>query len=517
MTQAQTFLITLTQDVIVSASSATAGQHQSLDYLPGSLFLGLAASRGYAELTSAEAWAVFHSGNVRFLDALPLIDAQPSYPVPLSLHTYKGERAREAQSPRLDANKVFDPALLETDSSRQPKQLRKGYITETGFWHLPVFSHRMKTAIEPDSGRAAHSQLFGYQALQAGQQFLFTLQADDSATALFKRCVHWLTGPAQIGRSRSAQYGGITLEPIKRQQPLSLIEATTTTPLTLWLQSDLALLDHQGQACLTPTPELFGLPEGSRWLAEQSYLRTRRYSQYNAKRRCFDSEREVICRGSILRFELSQSLSTQALANLQRIGLYQESGLGQIAVNPKILNAAHPLFTQPSRPTKVKHTPLATPNTPLITLLHQRADGIDQHKQITECALRLFETLIEALLEARQWLGLPENQPLPSSPGRSQWGQIKALSSDHRSRPDTLWTLLFEADNAVIRARSGWDLSVGPTTTLADYLRTLCDRESLAKNPQLGDIMGQLATLGLSPRWQQQIDGTVKPMQETRP
>ena len=117
MTHRQTFVITLTQDVIVSASSATAGQHQSLDYLPGSLFLGLAASRGYAELNTHEAWTLFHSGSVRFLDALAFIDKEPSYPAPLSLHTYKGERAQQSQGHRLDTQKVFDPALLNDATS----------------------------------------------------------------------------------------------------------------------------------------------------------------------------------------------------------------------------------------------------------------------------------------------------------------------------------------------------------------------------------------------------------------
>ena len=43
-------LITLQDDLVISASSATTGGHESLDYLPGSLLFGVAASRLYAEL-----------------------------------------------------------------------------------------------------------------------------------------------------------------------------------------------------------------------------------------------------------------------------------------------------------------------------------------------------------------------------------------------------------------------------------------------------------------------------------
>ena len=509
----QTFVVTLTQDVVVSASSATAGQHLSLDYLPGALFLGLAASRGYAELETADAWTLFHSGKVRFLDALPLIEGQPSLPVPLSLHTYKGERAHENTSKRLIAAKVFDPSLpadelSNHEAARQPQQLRKGYITETGLWHLPILNHRMKTAIEPTSGRAAQSQLFGYQALQAGQQFLFTLQADDSALSLFNRCVAWLTGSAQLGRSRSAQYGGVSITPAKPIQQNMVSTDSDSTRLTLLLQSDLALLDASGQPCLIPDAELFGLPDGSRWLIEQSFIRTRRYSQYNAKRRCFDTEREVISRGSVLRYELAQPLSTEALARLQLVGLFQESGLGQMVVNPTLLATRHPQFSLPVSTTCTKQIKVVAPDTPLIRLLQQRIQGGENHKQASEQAAELFADLCSALKTARSWLGLRDNQPLPLAPGRSQWGQLKKYSSDHRSRPDELWRILFDAENAVIRGRSGWDLSVGPETNLSTRLKSLCESKGLPNNEMLGDIMGELATLGLSQRWRHEVEGT---------
>jgi hypothetical protein len=509
----QAFVVTLTQDVVISASSATAGQHLSLDYLPGSLFLGLAASRGYAELETADAWTLFHSGKVRFLDALPLIEGQPSLPAPLSLHTYKGECAHENASKRLIADKVFDPSLpadepSKHDAARQPKQLRKGYITETGLWHLPTLSHRMKTAIDPTSGRAAQSQLFGYQALQAGQQFLFTLQADHSALSLFNRCVAWLNGSAQLGRSRSAQYGGVNIMPAKSIQQNMDSTSSDSTCLTLLLQSDLALLDANGQPCLTPYAKLFGLPEGSRWLIEQSFIRTRRYSQYNAKRRCFDTEREVISRGSVLRYKLAQPLSAEALASLQSVGLYQESGLGQMVVNPTLLAARHPQFSLPVSTTCTKQAKVTAPDTPLIRLLQRRIQGGENHKQASEQAADLFADLCIALKAARSWLGLRDSQPLPLAPGRSQWGQLKKYSSDHRSRPEELWRILFDAENALIRGRSGWDLSIGPETNLSTHFKSLCESKALPSNEMLGDIMGELATLGLSQRWQHEVEGT---------
>jgi len=510
MKREQSFLVKLTQDVIISASSASEGQHRSLDYLPGSLFLGLAATRGYAELSPDDSWAVFHSGKVRFLDALPYSDGQPSYPMPLSFHSYKGEQALNNRHSLLDADKVFDPSMhTDSTSTGQPSQLRSGYITSTGAVNQSKLNYRMKTAIDPTRGHAAKSQLFGYQALQAGQQYLFTLQADSISSTLFETSVKWLTGTAQLGRSRTAQYGGVTITPIDTAQPISITNQPTT--LTLWLQSDLALMDSLGQPSLTPHPDLFDLPSGSQWSVESSYLRTRRYSQYNAKRRSFDTERHVISRGSILRFKLSQALTSEALTKLSVQGLYQESGLGQIEVNPPMLDKRHPSFTKASsQPKKSEETKdaMARPQTPLIDLLFLRSGAMDQHKQASELAVKLFESIGDAMLESRQWLGLANTQPLPSPPGKSQWGSIKALSSDHRSDPAQLWQLIFSPDIGVIRPRSGWDLPIGPQQTLASRVQQLCEQHDLKDHLLLADVLGELATLGLSKRWQQKINGT---------
>lgn len=66
----------LEQPLIVTQQAASAGAQLSLDYLPGSLLLGLAASRLYAELSEDDAWTLFHSGMVRFGDGLPWVDEE---------------------------------------------------------------------------------------------------------------------------------------------------------------------------------------------------------------------------------------------------------------------------------------------------------------------------------------------------------------------------------------------------------------------------------------------------------
>lgn len=85
------FSATLVSDVVITADGATAGGHEGLDYLPGSLFLGAAASAAVEESGRFDP-AFFLSGRVRFLDGLPLVDGAQAWPFPLCFHRIKGER-----------------------------------------------------------------------------------------------------------------------------------------------------------------------------------------------------------------------------------------------------------------------------------------------------------------------------------------------------------------------------------------------------------------------------------------
>jgi len=510
MTLSQTFKVVLEQDVILSATTATSGQHRSLDYLSGSVFLGIVASRGYHSLDEKEAWTLFHSGAVRFNDASICVDGAPSYPLPLSLHAYKGDSFINDQS-RLIAGQLFDPALsTATESIRQQRQLRGGYITQCGQYSQPLLDQRLKTAIDPATGRAANSQLFNYEALRAGQVFLFHLEAEASAEALFTRAVKWLGGPASIGRSRSAQYGQVIITPIDGETPTPRCSTVASTELTLWLLSDLALLGTNGQSTLTPKPELLGLPTGSTWLSERSYIRTRRYSPYNGKRRCHDPERQVLNRGSVLRYQLPRALDTKESEGVQSAGLYRESGLGRIAINPSLLDGRHPTFEPlTARSTSSTIITASTPSTALVSLLLRRAALAGDKTQTETLALAIFNQLLVLLQQARVWNGLPLGQPL-AAPGRSQWGGIKQLASDQRDRPETLWRALLGGDKAVIRDRSGWNLATGPSTTLAAGMHEILKSHGLQDNPQLADVIGHLAVHGLSLNWANAVSGATE-------
>lgn len=505
-----TFEVYLEQPVILSQQSASAGAHQSLDYIPGSTLLGLAAGRLYAGLDADSAWLLFHSGRVRFQDALPQLQGETGHPVPLCWHSWKGESARDGF--RLDASRLFNPAHPDfvNEAGRQPVQLRSGYITSNGFLIEPSQQQTLKTAIDRTTGMAAESQLFGYEALSPGQCFHFDLQADDDVPAeLWQHLLKNLSGPARLGRSRSAQFGQVDIRLKAESAPSSPV--SEGNHLTLWLLSDL-LLEDQGQPCLRPDAQLLGLPNGSQWQPEQSFLRSRRYSHYNAYRRSHDAERQVICRGSVLRFTLPRALSADELKQLEcGLGLQIESGMGRALANPPLLSGVRPSFTAAKPVSAVRTaTQVPRPDSLLINALEMRLQRTSGDDEASILAQQIYQGLCQRVREARVFAGAPLNTPLSNTPNRSQWGHIKELANNQRNDAGRLLNALTGETDGVLRPRKDgpWNLRYAPGEhhTLGHWLITALQEQ--AGRASFTRLVGHLAVLGLQQSWLNCCAGT---------
>src|SRR5690606_9135887 len=109
---------------------------------------------------------------------------------------------------QLNAQALFDPSRKSVQQGKQPKQLRSGYVTASGHYFSVAKDYELKTAIDAQTGSAAESQLFGYQSIQAGQRFIFTLTLAQGLDAdLSHKLQEALTGDVKLGRSRTAQFG----------------------------------------------------------------------------------------------------------------------------------------------------------------------------------------------------------------------------------------------------------------------------------------------------------------------
>jgi hypothetical protein len=411
------FSARLVSDAVISERSATTGGHRSLDYIPGACLLGASAARLYADLGD-RAFEVFHSGKVRFGNAYPL-DGQdrPTWPVPLAWHYSKGEDLKKKVDPikNLLHAKADDFARWDQAGDQQ-KQLRSGFFSTDGHLVQPAKRYRLKTAIDRDNfGAAQEAQLFGYEALAAGSNWYFSVAFDDDLPGeMVERVADSLCGDIRIGRSRSAEYGLLRAQRVDHTLPVEAM--APCTEVILYCASDLALIDQAtGVAKLTPGGGDF-LLDGAKFSAERSYLRVRSYAPFNATRRRFDLERQVIAKGSVLVFSREQEFSTEELTGLVKrleggIGLYRQDGLGRLLVNPPFLGGFN--FTpQPAMPALPVPQPKKQPEPP--PLAAWLADRATAHT-----------AEIIAVTEVERWIS---DLVAGSCPKNSQWGNLRNLA-----------------------------------------------------------------------------------------
>lgn len=57
------FKVTLSTDVVLNVKSATDGNNQTLDFIPGNNFLGIVAGRLYQKVDTQTAWTLFQGWN----------------------------------------------------------------------------------------------------------------------------------------------------------------------------------------------------------------------------------------------------------------------------------------------------------------------------------------------------------------------------------------------------------------------------------------------------------------------
>lgn len=298
--------VTVRRRATVSRRGRTEGGHETLDYLPGATLLGVAARGLYPSSKAEDAWVLFHSGKVRFGDARPrAADGSRSLPAPRSWHVTK-----------------LDPKGTIYDLSAQqhgfpteagaPKQLREGYVDARG---EAVTRPSTRLDAHQSNGRRHLSgagidgsrkvpALFHTEALTGTPSFRAEIHADDDVSEkLLNDLAEALRGGhARLGKGRSHQ-GEVDLTVKSSAAPGRKDEEVRGATVHVHCLSDLQLRDPEtGEPTLLPTAQHFGWAVGTLDL-DRTFLRSRRFSRYNGKRRARDPERQVIEAGSVLCFE----------------------------------------------------------------------------------------------------------------------------------------------------------------------------------------------------------------------
>lgn len=465
--------LTLTEPLVLSQSNATEGAHQSLDYIPGATILGAIAAKHYRQFKEqGKDYDLFHSGKVRFHNAYPLVSGQPSYPMPLSLHY---DKLGDKKAPINYLKKTFaepeNQPHQDITQVIQGKQHRKGYIATTDnhqAWCFfePEKTLQMRTAINPKQGKAQEGQLYGYQLLKAGTQYLAQISCDDAELTQQLKQLLENQKTLLIGRSRSAQYGKVQLTVLAakpRQAHKPIIDIKGEEYLALWLASDMAIYNQYGQPTLAPSLQDMGLETTGEFVSAKSFVRTRQYAPYNGFRKTYDLERQVLTQGSILTYKLNGELTDADLQILQQgIGAYTVNGLGQVVLDDSFkLLQLDDIRLQEFKVQSQKQT-LQKPNTPLMAYLEEQAQQREVDAKYAEAIDGLLNDLQKLYQSARNYNGLMPGQAF--GPGKTQWGALRSYATHAKNKQD-LQVKLFEGQDAFIKENDqDWGVSTGKET-----------------------------------------------------
>lgn len=324
------FKCTLLSDVILNVKSASEGPNQTLDFIPGGNFLGIAAGKLYDKLTESEQMSLFHSGKVRFGDAHPLVKDFRSLRTPSAIFTPKHEK--ECSRPYISF--LIPNPESEEMKKKQLKQTRTGFRAFIGNEaYAPdnlATSFAIKSAYDRDRRCSKDSQMYGYESLRKGLELCFEVECD--YPQLRSRIKDALTGVHRVGRSSSAEYGLVCIEASDYKEIKSAPSQDIYT--VVYAESRLILTDADGNFTFRPTTGDFKI-EGGNICWEKSQIRTFQYAPYNYKRRCFDADRCGIEKGSVIVIKGGTLKSAESTY----VGHFKNEGFGRVIYNPDFLKA----------------------------------------------------------------------------------------------------------------------------------------------------------------------------------
>ena len=410
--------LTLLTDVVITANSATQGEHDALDFIPGSLLRGAAINI----LGGVFQPELFFSGKIRFQNAYPLTsDNHLTLPIPFSYHNIKGQK-----------DKIYN-AVYGHDEG-QPEQLRGNYMYGNKKVVVQTTYH-MKTAISRDKGYTAEdSQLFGYQSIKAGTAYGCYIDFDDEIdNEIVEKIIKSLvTNNIHLGKSRSAEYGLVKAELID-----IIADHKTTSPQDngttfLYFASDL-YLEENNIPVIKLKPQHFGLDNNCKIDWDHSFVRTRKYSPWNAFWKGRMRERQVIRHGSVIKIEGSVDAAALAQRFEKNYGLFREEGLGRILINPDFICNDKPELKNEGGIVGETYVSSifekASSDEPLKEILKNKANNLNNNLEAKDIGVKWAKTWYNF------WYKKYEGENLPS---KAQWGQVRDICSSYSQRGITL-------------------------------------------------------------------------------
>lgn len=407
------FKCTLLSDVILNQKAATEGPNETLDFIPGSCFLGIVASEYDKFNNEDKAIEIFHSGKVRFGDAHPSTGNFRGLKVPASMFHPKLKEVSEElyihhKIPNLNDNEL---------KQKQLKQCRSGFYNFSSIEATQIetkVNFAIKSAYDKETRHSKDEQMYGYQSLQKGLTLYFEVEITNES--LVKEIKDALIGKKRIGRSRTAQYGLVEITETEFDEVKS--QQSNGQYVEVYADGRLIFLDDEGLPTFQPKVEQLGLQGEICW--EKSQIRTFQYAPWNFKRQCFDTDRCGIEKGSVIVVK-TDTCPEQS----QYVGSYKNEGFGKVIYNPAFLNAASTGKAQYHILNKVLKSPdniensIELEGTPLLAYLAQR-------KKQEEMKLAVYE-------KVNEWTNI-HSTLFKGDTFASQWGTIRSIAMKNKTK-----------------------------------------------------------------------------------
>jgi hypothetical protein len=329
MSKIHHFTCTLLSPLVLTSRAATEGQIESLDYIPGAKFMGIVA-KGYQDFDDQGRHDLFHNGAVKFSNGYPFATGIQLYPAPLSYFTPKGNKVTNG--------KVYLDHLMEKEARKelseegiQTKQVRSGYVDAAGECYLKTETDfQLKSAHDAEKRRSQEGQMYGYFSIPRGTVFAFSVE--DPTGKYGDSIRKLLLGEHGIGRSRTAEYGRVSIKPLEASVPPTKSKPSTTDGTLVYAVSDLCFFDEFGQT-KRPTAADLGFPGATiDWARTQ--VRSGEYQSWNSKRWNRNTDRWVTRKGTVFFVTGAKRDTKEAL---RWVGNYHQEGFGQIWIDPPFL------------------------------------------------------------------------------------------------------------------------------------------------------------------------------------
>src|SRR5574344_1748952 len=335
-----TFKCELLTDVILNQNATTEGNQQTLDFIPGNNFLGIAASDIYPDdtITADIKLAMFHTGDIRFGDAHPAVGNKRTLKIPACMYYPKLMKVTEECYIHHGYDRKKDT------EKKQLKQCRSGFylFNDTNKTIEEMKENKtfaIKSAYDAAERRSRDAQMYGYQSLDKGQSFIFEVEFTDNAENYVDKIKNTLIGENRIGRSRTAQYGLVNIESLNDD----LKDYSTDKSqycvggyktYTVYADSHLIFIDQStGLPTFRPNATDLGFKSGKiDWTYSQ--IRTFQYAPWNFKRQARDTDRCGIEKGSVFVIKGAE----QSPSHSCYVGSYKNEGFGRVIYNPDFIS-----------------------------------------------------------------------------------------------------------------------------------------------------------------------------------